>query len=195
LETSQGLETEVLDIGEFISGCVAANRKPNPTAEIAELLRALIADAAAVETGIEAHCIGVFANTRVLYRDADLTILDLRQAPGFRAAPHDHLMWVVSGVYRGREDTSLYREIDGGLKATGRTLQMLAPAVCVFEVDDIHDVFNPLDIECANLQVCGGDFLAATPRRRAWDIENGTTMPFREYMERLSAGRALPPSL
>jgi len=178
-----------MDIAKFIRECVAANRDPNPTAEIANLMQDMIADAAAVEAGVEAHCIAAFANTRVLYRASDLTILDLRQAPGFRAAPHDHLMWIVSGVYRGREDTSLYREIDGRLEATGKALQMLAPAVCVLEADDIHDVSNPLEVECANLQVCGGDFGAATPRRRAWDIETGAPMPFQEYIQRLFGAR------
>jgi predicted metal-dependent enzyme (double-stranded beta helix superfamily) len=184
----------VPDIGKFIRACVAASRSLNPTAKIADLMHGMIADAAAVEAGVAAHCIAAFANTRVLYRAPDLTILDLRQAPGLRAAPHDHLMWVVSGVYRGQEDTSLYREVDGRLESTGQALQLLAPAVCVLEADDIHDVSNPLEIECANLQVCGGDFLAAAPRRRAWDIETGAPMPFPEYIERLLGARPKMPN-
>lgn len=181
------------DMESFIRSCAEAREGSNPTAEIADLMRDLIADPGAVEAGVEKHRIAKLANGSVLYRSPDLTILDLHQPPGFYGMPHDHLMWVVSGVYRGREDTNLYRRAGDRIEATGKSLKLVAPAVCILPSDAVHDVSNPLTVECANLQVCGGDFLAATPGRTAWEIETGEPLPFAQYMQRRFGAKADAP--
>jgi predicted metal-dependent enzyme (double-stranded beta helix superfamily) len=162
----------MLGMDEFVDACIAANREADPTAAIADLMRAFIADPEAVEAGVKARGVPM-GNASILYRAPDLTILDIRQVPGFSGTPHDHLMWVVSGVYRGQEDTTLYRLDGDQIEPTGAAFQLVAPAVCVLRAEDLHDVSNPLTVECANLQVCGGDFIAARPNRRRWDLKTG----------------------
>jgi predicted metal-dependent enzyme (double-stranded beta helix superfamily) len=56
------------------------------------------------------------AAVRVLYRGADLTVLNVIGAPKQVTLPHDHRMSAVIGMYGGREDNMFWRRVSNPTK-------------------------------------------------------------------------------
>src|SRR6185295_6256829 len=46
--------------------------------------------------------------------DRSLTLFSLVVPPGARTPVHDHLAWGLVGLYRGRQDETVYRRLDDG---------------------------------------------------------------------------------
>ncbi len=157
-----------MDLRRFIHDCQLALRTADPPQAIAQLVADVIRDPTALDREIEAMGSPLGANAKLLHRAPDLTILKIRLFPGFFGDPHDHLMWVVAGAYVGQEDNVLYRREPDRLVEIGRR-SLVAPDVLVIAEDIIHSAHNPLATEFVSLQVCGGDFVSATPRRSQWD--------------------------
>jgi predicted metal-dependent enzyme (double-stranded beta helix superfamily) len=93
--------------------------------------------------------------------------------------PHNHWMWAVIGIYRGREDNIFWRRvpgIPGKVEATG------AKALSVGEAEAlghniIHSVINPIPRLTGALHVYGGDFFNPA-RRSERDPETLMEQPF-----------------
>jgi predicted metal-dependent enzyme (double-stranded beta helix superfamily) len=101
----------------------------------------------------------------VLATSRSLTIQRVVWPAGIRVPPHDHRMWAVVGVYRGREDNALFRRNGHRLDAIGgRHVQQ--GEVLVLDPDAIHAVANSTSAPCVALHVYGGD-LDGT-ERSAW---------------------------
>ena len=51
-----------------------------------------------------------------LYRaeDGSLCLFSLVVPPGAATPVHDHLAWGIVGIYRGRQDETIYRRLDDG---------------------------------------------------------------------------------
>lgn len=94
-------------------------------------------------------------------------------------------MWVVAGVYLGEENNTFYRRHGDVFEGDMEPVSLKAPAVAVLPADAWHGTHNPLSEEYAVLQVCGGDFVAATPQRLAWDESDRRILPFSEALARL----------
>ena len=98
----------------------------------------------------------------VLTASPQLTVQRVVWPAGVRIPPHDHRMWAVVGVYRGREDNALFRRADHMLHQTGGR-QVDTGEVLVLDADAIHAVANSSTAPCVALHVYGGD-LEGTPR-------------------------------
>ena len=151
-------------IADCESACVAGGQRA-----VRELLVRAIADRPGVEAALGEPR---RSDVKVLHRSPRLTILNALWPPHHTQAPHNHLLWVEIGVYRGREDNIIWRRSSSGsrwpIEAVGAT--SLSAGSCHSLADDvIHSVNNPLDRITAALHVYGGDLLAAP--RSMWDSE------------------------
>lgn len=172
-------------IEAFIAECRAALAGEEPLQRIAALMRPLIQDPVALSRAVISTGERIAPNTVLLHRSPELTVLDIRQRGGHRGFPHNHLMWVVAGVYLGEEHNTFYRRQGDSIVAEGETIRLKAPAIAVLPADAWHGTHNPLEEDYATLQVCGGDFLAATPQRLAWDESCKRIFPFSEALTQL----------
>lgn len=142
-------------------------------AAVGEVLAAAVGDrGSARRHGLEATERSAFVT---LHRSPDLTIQHVVLPPGALAAPHDHRMWAVIGVYAGQEDNAFY-ELDVeqvSLHPTGG-IELRAGEVLSLKDDVIHGIVNPSSRYTAALHVYGGDLLATD--RTTWDA-NGAPHP------------------
>lgn len=159
----------MFELQQFIADCRAALAADKSH----KLVREVVARAVSEPAAILKH-LGEpkRSELKVLYRSADLTILNPVWAPYMTLMPHDHQMWAVIGLYTGREDNIFWRRIPGGkLEAVGakalseRDAEPLGSTI-------IHSVTNPIPKLTAALHVYGGDFFAAD--RSEWDPETLT---------------------
>ena len=154
----------------FVEDCRSAvARDPSHTA-VSELLARAMSD----PDGIVAE-LGEPQKSAVIpiYRDKDLTIMNVIWHPGMTVTPHNHDMWAQIGVYGGREDNIFWRRIkddpNGRIEAAGaKTLGRgeFSP----LGRDIIHSVTNPLNKLTGAIHVYGGDFYAA--HQSEWDAEH-----------------------
>ena len=109
------------------------------------------------------------------HRSTSLTLLAAALPPGFSAAPHNHDLWSVVGVCRGREDNQFFERDGQGLKEVGEA-SVVGPGVLANDPEVIHAIHNPLDTPLLALHAYGGDLLS-TPRSN-WDPETREEIPF-----------------
>lgn len=122
-----------------------------------------------------------------LYRagDGSLCLFSLVVPVGAATPVHDHLAWGLVGIYRGRQDETVYRRIDDGRDPTKANLQvakrqqlgagefytLLPPA------DDIHYVKTISDTASISIHLLAND--TACVWRHKFDPESGVVTPFR----------------
>ena len=122
-----------------------------------------------------------------LYRaeDGSLTLFSLVVPAGAATPVHDHLAWGLVGIYRGRQDETVYRRLDDAsdpaqarLEITKRrTLEtgdfytLLPPA------DDIHFVQTVSDTASISIHLLAND--TACVWRHRFDPASGAVTPFR----------------
>jgi len=166
------------DLRRFILDCEAHLDDPAPMAAITPLVAEVIRDSAALDRAVDALGSPLGVNATLVHRTPRLTILRIKLVPGFYAKPHDHLMWVIVGAYIGQEDNVLYRrEAERLVEIERRSL--VAPTVFALDEHTLHSVRNPLATPFTSLQICGGDFVGATPHRSQWDPDTFEREPFR----------------
>ena len=102
----------------------------------------------------------------VIYRDPELTIMNIIWPPGIITEPHNHNSWAVIGIYQGREDNLLWQRDGDGIKPVG-ALPLAAGATHAMRHADIHTAFNPGKSLTGAIHIYEGDFLT-TPKRE-WD--------------------------
>ena len=114
-----------------------------------------------------------------------LTLFSLVVPAGAATPVHDHLAWGLVGIYRGRQDETVYRRLDDGSDpararleiAERRTLgpgqfySLLPPA------DDIHFVQTVSDTPSISIHLLAND--TACIWRHRFDPDSGSVMPFR----------------
>jgi len=122
-----------------------------------------------------------------LYRaqDGSLCLFSLVIPPGMSTPVHDHLAWGVIGVYRGRQEETIYRRLDDGsddaharlevsrrqIVETGQFYTLLPPT------DDIHYVKTVSDIPSISIHLLAND--TACVWRHRFDPAAGTVTAFR----------------
>jgi predicted metal-dependent enzyme (double-stranded beta helix superfamily) len=98
--------------------------------------------------------------------------------PGQRTPVHDHLMWGLVGMLRGREEAVSYTRSDRGLERG--TASCLAPGMVAAvspELGDIHTVSNGLaDRASISIHLYGGNI--GTVRRHVFDATTGAVKDF-----------------
>ena len=122
-----------------------------------------------------------------LYRadDGSLCLFSLVVPAGAATPVHDHLAWGLVGIYRGRQDETVYRRLDDGSDPTRAQLEvakrqqlgrgefytLLPPA------DDIHYVTTISDTPSISIHLLAND--TACVWRHRFDPEHGLVTPFR----------------
>lgn len=122
-----------------------------------------------------------------LYRaeDGSLTLFSLVIPAGAETPVHDHLAWGLIGVYRGRQDETVYRRLDEGriegeaqlevarrqTMETGEFYALLPPR------DDIHFVRTVSDVPSVSIHLLAND--TACVWRHRFDPAAGTVQAFR----------------
>ncbi len=158
------------DLDAFVEACREAAADPTPTKAVSDVLeRALRSDdvaAALPATRAELH---------ELFSSEGLTVMKAVWSPRLTLPPHNHLMWVVIGVYCGTEENRFFRRVDRGLAASGgRSLSV--GDVAVLGRDVIHSVANPRTHQLTGaIHVYGGDFLREP--RSVWPGEPPVEQP------------------
>jgi predicted metal-dependent enzyme (double-stranded beta helix superfamily) len=122
-----------------------------------------------------------------LYRapGGSLCLFSLVVPAGAATPVHDHLAWGLVGIYRGRQDETVYRRLDDGrdpsraqLEVTkrrtlgrGEFYELLPPA------DDIHFVQTVSDTPSISIHLLAND--TACIWRHRFDPASGSVTPFR----------------
>jgi predicted metal-dependent enzyme (double-stranded beta helix superfamily) len=122
-----------------------------------------------------------------LYRAADgsLCLFSLVIPPGAETPVHDHLAWGLIGVYRGRQDETVYRRLDDGREeeraalevarrqtvGAGQFYALLPP------IDDIHLVKTVSDVPSVSIHLLAND--TACVWRHRFDPATGEVAAFR----------------
>jgi len=120
-----------------------------------------------------------------LYRAEDLCLFSLVIPAGAETPVHDHLAWGLIGVYRGRQDETVYRRLDDGndetradlevarrqTMETGEFYALLPPR------DDIHFVKTVSEVPSVSLHLLAND--TACVWRHRFDPAAHTVKAFR----------------
>ena len=166
----------MFDKEQFISDCRGALHGDRASRNVREIMGRAVADSASV-----VHALGesTQGGLDVLHRSTELTVLNVRWPAGMIVMPHNHALWAVIGVYDGREDNIMWRQLpedaNGRIEAAGaRTLA--SGDTIVFGADVIHSVVNPLGRITGAIHVYGGDFFGVN--RNEWDPESLHEKPY-----------------
>ena len=135
----------------------------------------------------EASRMGGGIGQYALYRaqDGSLCLFSLVVPVGASTPVHDHLAWGLVGIYRGRQDETVYRRLDDGHDPAradleiakrqelgpGEFYSLLPPA------DDIHYVRTLSDAPSISIHLLAND--TACVWRHKFDPASGVVTPFR----------------
>jgi predicted metal-dependent enzyme (double-stranded beta helix superfamily) len=122
-----------------------------------------------------------------LYRaeDGSLCLFSLVVPAGASTPVHDHLAWGLVGIYRGRQDETVYRRLDDGRDPARARLevarrQQLGPGefyTLLPPADDIHYVSTISDSASVSIHLLAND--TACVWRHRFDPATGVVTPFR----------------
>jgi predicted metal-dependent enzyme (double-stranded beta helix superfamily) len=122
-----------------------------------------------------------------LYRaeDGSLCLFSLVIPSGSRTPVHDHLAWGLVGIYRGRQDETIYRRVDDGREEGRAELvidrqQQLGPGefyALLPPRDDIHYVETVSETPSISIHLLAND--TACVWRHRFDPAAGTVAAFR----------------
>jgi predicted metal-dependent enzyme (double-stranded beta helix superfamily) len=156
---------------ELVSSFVDAMTEPDPRGAVRETLSRFIADRQLTDALGRPS-----AGLNVLYRSADLTVLNVIWPPLMSLFPHNHRMWAAIGIYGGREDNAFYRRNGDSLVPSGGR-ELMDRGVLLLGDDVIHAVHNPASSSYTGaIHVYGGDFVG-TPRSQ-WDPTTLLEQPY-----------------
>jgi predicted metal-dependent enzyme (double-stranded beta helix superfamily) len=122
-----------------------------------------------------------------LYRaeDKSLCLFSLVVPSGAATPVHDHLAWGLVGVYRGRQDETVYRRLDDGSDPARADLEIskrqeLGRGECYTllpPADDIHYVSTISDTPSISIHLLAND--TACVWRHKFEPATGVVTPFR----------------
>jgi len=122
-----------------------------------------------------------------LYRadDGSLCLFSLVIPAGVSTPVHDHLAWGVIGVYRGRQEETIYRRLDDGSDRERATLEVARQQVVdagqfytlLPPTDDIHYVKTVSETPSVSIHLLAND--TACVWRHRFDPAAGTVSAFR----------------
>ncbi len=122
-----------------------------------------------------------------LYRaeDGSLCLFSLVVPPGVSTPVHDHLAWGIIGVYRGRQEETIYRRLDDGRDEEHAQLEVAREQAVdrgqfytlIPPTDDIHYVKTVSDVPSVSIHLLAND--TACVWRHRFDPAAGTVSAFR----------------
>jgi 3-mercaptopropionate dioxygenase len=127
--------------------------------------------------------IGQYALNRA--EDGSLCLFSLVVPAGASTPVHDHLAWGLVGIYRGRQDETVYRRLDDGRDPSRAQLEIAKQQelgrgefyVLLPPADDIHYVKTISDTPSISIHLLAND--TACVWRHRFDPANGVVTPFR----------------
>jgi len=135
----------------------------------------------------EASRMGGGIGQYALYRaeDGSLCLFSLVVPVGASTPVHDHLAWGLVGIYRGRQDETVYRRLDDGQDPARADLEIakqqeLGPGefyALLPPTDDIHYVRTISDAPSISIHLLAND--TACVWRHKFDPASGVVTPFR----------------
>lgn len=158
----------MFEVSQFTELCRSALRSPDAVGVVRRIVRDVITDPKSITAALgqgQADSSTV-AQYVFLHQSADLTIMQTITPRRFRSPPHNHLVWVVIGMYEGCERNTFYRR-DGTRLREDSVRDVKAPEAIVLAHDAIHGIANPLDRPSYALHVYGGTL--ANPARSIWN--------------------------
>jgi predicted metal-dependent enzyme (double-stranded beta helix superfamily) len=161
----------------FIAACQTALRESEPVVAVRALMAEALQNPAALEAavGVTALADSTSAQYDFLHQDAGLTVLHVTMPGRLVSPPHNHLAWVVIGMYRGQELNVFYRREGSRIVEQGRRT-LVAPEVMALAPDVIHGIANPLGEISRALHVYGGAL--SNPARSLWNPFTLEEQPF-----------------
>src|SRR5216684_8036636 len=190
-----GFLVEALEIRAIIDETQRVIRAVRSDADRVEALRPAFAALLAAEGWLPDACAQPDASSRMgggigqyaLYRaeDGSLCLFSLVVPAGAATPVHDHLAWGLVGIYRGRQDESVYRRLDDGSDPARAQLEiskrqqlgrgefytLLPPA------DDIHYVSTISETASVSIHLLAND--TACIWRHRFEPATGVVTPFR----------------
>jgi len=122
-----------------------------------------------------------------LYRaeDGSLCLFSLVVPAGAATPVHDHLAWGLVGIYRGRQDETVYRRLDDGADPARADLEVAKRQdlgrgdfyALLPPTDDIHYVKTISDTPSISIHLLAND--TACVWRHRFDPASGAVTPFR----------------
>ncbi|HXQ45630.1 MAG TPA: hypothetical protein VN806_03390 [Caulobacteraceae bacterium] len=165
----------MFDLDAFVEQCRQLARDPHAPKKVLDLMRAAVADPAAVKKGVPPLAPNVGVLDEPIFRSSELTVLNVTLRPGGLSIPHDHRMWAVIGIYEGREANTFYRRTAHGLEVANQRTVETGEAM-LLGADVVHAIENPLASPTLGLHVYGGDLLGA--ERGMWRSEADDETPY-----------------
>lgn len=157
---------------QFVAQCQAALLSADPKAAVERIMRETIADPEALIAATDSDGDAIVS----FCLSDELTALQVSTAPHIKSPIHNHLTWVVIGMYDGAEHNYFYRRKGNGIElAEERTLR--AGDVYVMDENAIHAIVNPLAKPNGALHVYGAN-LKTQPGRSYWDPDSGKEEPY-----------------
>lgn len=163
------------NLGQVVENLQAAVGGPDAQDQAEQIVSGAVADQHVAEEILEEQEGATSLEEMAVHRSEELTVLAAVLPPGFSAAPHNHNIWSVVGVVRGREDNEFFERDGDELRSVGEK-QVVAPGVLANPVDVIHSIANTLEEPLLALHAYGGDLLA-TPRSN-WNPDTHEEIPF-----------------
>ena len=157
---------------KFVADCESAVIQPDPIEAVKQLMTEAIADPTPWLEAMKTQKDGVIS----LAMNENLTVLQVSTEPEVKSPIHNHLTWVVIGMYAGEEHNYFYKRNDQGIElAEERTLK--AGDVYVMDANAIHAIKNPQGTVNGALHVYGGS-LMTRPGRSFWNPDTGEELPY-----------------
>jgi predicted metal-dependent enzyme (double-stranded beta helix superfamily) len=136
-----------------------------------------------------------------LYRaeDGSLSLFSLVIPAGAETPVHDHLAWGLIGVYRGRQDETVYRRLDDGTSDTAARLEVSKRQTMetgefyslIPPRDDIHYVKTVSDVPSISIHLLAND--TACVWRHRFEPDAGTVQAFRSGYSNAPCPEDAPP--
>jgi len=156
----------------FVRDCQSAITESDPIKAVQQAMQAAIIDPKPWLAAMAKQKDGVIS----LSMNDDLTALQVSTEPEIKSPIHNHLTWVVIGMYAGEEHNYFYQRNDAGLELVEeKTLR--AGDVYVMDANAIHAIKNPKSSVNGALHVYGGS-LMTRPGRSFWHPDSGEELPY-----------------
>lgn len=156
----------------FVRDCQSAITESDPIKAVQQAMQAAIIDPEPWLAAMAKQKDGVIS----LSMNDDLTALQVSTEPEIKSPIHNHLTWVVIGMYAGEEHNYFYQRNDAGLELVEeKTLR--AGDVYVMDANAIHAIKNPKSSVNGALHVYGGS-LMTRPGRSFWHPDSGEELPY-----------------
>ena len=157
---------------DFVRDCESAITESDPIAAVQRAMKGAINNPEPWLAAMADQQDGVIS----LAMTDEVTVLQVSTEPEIKSPIHNHLTWVVIGMYAGEEQNYFYQRNDAGIVlAEERTLS--AGDLYVMDAKAIHAIKNPNSTVNGALHVYGGS-LMTRPGRSFWHPDSGEELAY-----------------